>query len=324
MSGYTPVFRSVFDGTLHGRWPQTGVWLALLAMADRHGCVDRTPEAIASDIGIPSDELVRCLQEFCEPDRRSRTQECDGRRLVLISPERSWGWRVVNHAAYREKARKAAFDAERVASGENARRLADRRPAMTRDDPRTPDPIRSPDSKLQTTNAGEDTTAALRPRGAVPRGTADPAELVDFKVAYPERNGSQPWRRALKAIRVRLCEGHTWAEMIDGAKRYEAWCRATGKIGTEKVKQAATFCGPDKEFLDPWHLPKSPEAIKNEDDLRKLVSRRDSIGMADFRLPRQGESAKSYRESQDAEWNARKTRAPALAGLGNVLRKVPA
>lgn len=122
MSGYTPVFNSIFDGTLHGKWPQTGVWLALLAMADRHGCVDRTPQAIASDIGISADELMACIGEFSQPDPMSRTQEQQGRRLVLIEAGRPWGWHIVNHSFYREKARLQGKDAARVSSGVDAQR----------------------------------------------------------------------------------------------------------------------------------------------------------------------------------------------------------
>jgi hypothetical protein len=122
VSGYTPVFASVFDGTLHGRWPHTGVWVCLLAMADRHGCVDMVPRKIAADIGIDVDELLTCIADFCTPDPDSRSADNDGRRLELIEAGRPWGWRIINHGKYREKARKAAFDSERVASGREAER----------------------------------------------------------------------------------------------------------------------------------------------------------------------------------------------------------
>ena len=141
MSGYTPVFASVFDGTLHGRWPHTGVWLCLLAMTDRHGHIDRAPKAIASAIGIDSQVLLECIADFCAPDPDSRTAESDGRRMELIDPTRPWGWRIVNHGKYREKARKASFDAQRVADGRNAERMADRR--KTEIDPTRPDATRA-------------------------------------------------------------------------------------------------------------------------------------------------------------------------------------
>lgn len=148
MAGYTPVFSSIFDGTLHGKWPQTGVWLALLAMTDRHGCIDRTPQAIASDIGISVDELTNCIAQFMAPDPMSRTRDCEGRRLVLIDPERAWGWRVVNHGRYREKARLQAKDSARTESGADAARK--RTPPVSPEVPRTPTSAPSPDSNTNT------------------------------------------------------------------------------------------------------------------------------------------------------------------------------
>jgi hypothetical protein len=43
--------------------------------------------------------------------------------------------------------------------------------------------------------------------------------------------------------------------MLDGAHRYAAYVRAKGSEGSEYVKQAATFLGPDKPFLDLWDAP---------------------------------------------------------------------
>jgi hypothetical protein len=135
VSGYTPVFRSVFDGTLHGKWPQTGVWLALLAMVDRHGQIDRSPQAIASDIGIDVPTLLSCIAEFCEPDLMSRTRDHDGRRLELIDPERPWGWKVLNHGKYREKARLESKSAREVEDGKNKERMDYRKTAADRRSP---------------------------------------------------------------------------------------------------------------------------------------------------------------------------------------------
>lgn len=83
---------------------------------------------------------------------------------------------------------------------------------------------------------------------------------LDFKLAYPDRAGDQGWRKAQRAAHARLAEGHTSAEIIDGAKRYAAYCETLGKTGSEYVKQACTFVGPDKPFLEPW----TPPATKAE------------------------------------------------------------
>ncbi len=83
--------------------------------------------------------------------------------------------------------------------------------------------------------------------------------MLDFKLAYPDRAGDQGWGKAVRAANARIAEGHTAFEFITGAKRYAAFCEATGKLGSEYVKQACTFLGPDKPFLLPWHPPPKAE-----------------------------------------------------------------
>lgn len=143
MSGYTPVFDSVYHGTLCGRWPTLPVWLTILPMADKNGHIDLTYQAISALTGWPIDLLKQAIVELMQPDPDSRSALEEGRRLALIDPEnRNWGWRVVNHTHYREKARKAAYDAVRTESGHDADRKRNQRvasPAMSRDVPRSPD-----------------------------------------------------------------------------------------------------------------------------------------------------------------------------------------
>ncbi|MNY41786.1 hypothetical protein D3C86_1766250 [compost metagenome] len=50
-------------------------------------------------------------------------------------------------------------------------------------------------------------------------------------------------------------EGVTPRTLIDGLRRYRAFCEATGKIGTETVKMAATFFGPNEHYLEDWKPP---------------------------------------------------------------------
>lgn len=97
----------------------------------------------------------------------------------------------------------------------------------------------------------------------------DPEWLLDFKLAYPNRAGDQGWRKAVRAAHARMADGHTSAEFIAGARRYAVFCEASGKTGTEFVKQACTFLGPDKAFLLPWHAPPKPETA-SERILRTL------------------------------------------------------
>lgn len=99
------------------------------------------------------------------------------------------------------------------------------------------------------TEAEADSTVAARPDvGAAP-------QFEELKLIFPRRAGSQPWHDAKKAINARIREGHTWDEILAGAKRYAAFCRATGKEHSEHVMQAKRFCGPAKPFLESFDLP---------------------------------------------------------------------
>lgn len=123
MSGYTPVFDSVFHGTLCGQWPTLPVWLTILPLADKNGHIDMTYQAIAALTGWPLDLLKQAIGTLTEPDPDSRSAEEEGRRLVLLDPtNRQWGWRVVNHGQYREKARKQMQQIASTESGRDAER----------------------------------------------------------------------------------------------------------------------------------------------------------------------------------------------------------
>jgi hypothetical protein len=238
VAGYTPIFDSVFQGSLCGKWPDIGIWALMLAMQDKNGEIDAHPSYIAMVTGCPVDQVEAAIARFCEPDPSSRTPDEDGRRLIPI-PGRGFGWTVVNHRKYREKARKASFDAQRSADGRNAERMQERRadprrPAQTRADPPS------------------DSDADSKKKNLLGDGSP---EWVEIRSAYPKRKGDHRWPKALVYAGARLREGHSWAEMLAGVKRYAAFVRAEGKEHTPYVKQAATFFS-EKAFLEPWSAPK--------------------------------------------------------------------
>lgn len=127
MSGYNVTFDSLFTGSLCGRWPDIGVWAVLLAMKDKNGHVDVTPQYIHNVTGIPMDDLLACIERFSSPDPYSRTKDDDGRRMRLIDPNRPWGWVIINHHIYKERARLVSKNQREVESGQNASRMGDRR-----------------------------------------------------------------------------------------------------------------------------------------------------------------------------------------------------
>lgn len=112
------------------------------------------------------------------------------------------------------------------------------------------------DARPDQTRPDKNPLAAKPPAKVVPRETL--GWFLEFKLAYPERTGDPGWRKAERAANARIAEGHTPEDFLAGAQRYALWCAATEKLGTEYVKQAASFLGPDKPFLLPWALPKQP------------------------------------------------------------------
>lgn len=72
---------------------------------------------------------------------------------------------------------------------------------------------------------------------------------------YPKRAGGNPKRDACKAWEARVKAGAKPDDILAGVQRYAAFCRITGKTGTEFVKQGATFFGPSEHYLDDWTPP---------------------------------------------------------------------
>jgi len=252
MQGYTPVFGSVYAGTLCGKWPAAAVWVSLLPLCDKRGHIDMSHAAISALTGWPLDLLKQGISELMKPDPSSRSAAEDGRRLALLDPEtRDWGWRVVNHGLYREKARKAAYDSDRTASGRDAQRKK-----ASREVPRSPDASREVPLSDSDANTDSDSDSKKPDRAAA---QPEPGEFVEIRREYPKRAGSQRWHDALSAYRARVREGVSPQAILSGVRRYAAFIRATGKERTEHVQQAATFLGKNRGFELPWHPPAKPE-----------------------------------------------------------------
>lgn len=96
------------------------------------------------------------------------------------------------------------------------------------------------------------------PPEAPPNRSAYPAEFEAVWAIYPKRAGGNSKADALKAWRARRAQGVSPEALHAGVERYAAFLRATGKLGTEFVKQAATFFGPGECWREPWAPPDHP------------------------------------------------------------------
>jgi hypothetical protein len=240
VSGYTPVFGTVFDGTLCGRWPALPVWLTILPMADKNGRVDITPEAIAARTGWPLDILLQGICELCKPDPRSRTKDEDGARLKLIDPNRDWGWQIVNHGKYREKARLMAKDSVRTESGQDAARKRNER-----------SPPVSPEVPLSDSNTNTNTNS-----NACKSARTEPESEVFIKIAaiksrYPKA-AREDWITAEKNVRALITDsGVSWETLQAGVERYRKHCDATNRI---PLNPSRFFGDVDRPWSQDWPI----------------------------------------------------------------------
>lgn len=99
---YSKLFSSMFDGSLatRGPWESVIAFQQLLILADRFGHVDMTIQAIARRTTIPEEIISTGIAALMEPDPDSRRSDEEGRRIVLLDPNREWGWRIVNFGYY--------------------------------------------------------------------------------------------------------------------------------------------------------------------------------------------------------------------------------
>lgn len=245
-AGFTKLFSSITESTVWGESHATRiVWITMLAMADRKGRVWASVPGLANRARVALEECEYALGRFMEPDGYSRTTDHDGRRIEKIEG----GWRLLNYAKYREMRDHAArLEYQR----EWDRRHRERHPTKSdKSDKIRPRPTKAEAELRKETTAGKPANAE-----------SYPPEFEETWALYPGRDGDNPKRRAYKAYRARLTEGHTPDEIRAGVERYAAWVRARGREGTETVKQAATFFGPDKPFLLTWPSERPAQPLR--------------------------------------------------------------
>lgn len=101
---YGKLFSQMYDGTLatKGPWQALVTFQQFIILSDKNGIVDMTADAIARRTTIPLEIIESGIKTLMEPDPGSRSPDEEGRRLVLVSDSRDWGWRVVNYEHYRK------------------------------------------------------------------------------------------------------------------------------------------------------------------------------------------------------------------------------
>jgi hypothetical protein len=98
---WNPLDESLLSSSILAEGPDVvAAWMLLLASADRFGETHLTVPFVASVLRISDERAEKAFAVLTSPDKRSRTKEHDGRRIIPAEG----GWLIVSHAKYREKA----------------------------------------------------------------------------------------------------------------------------------------------------------------------------------------------------------------------------
>lgn len=96
---FTKLYSGILDSTLWCEPDRTRLmWICMLAMADQYGRVLGSVPGLANRARVPLDDARAAIRAFLAPDLDSRTKDFEGRRIEEIDG----GWRLLNHAKYRE------------------------------------------------------------------------------------------------------------------------------------------------------------------------------------------------------------------------------
>ncbi len=204
---YSKLYRTIFDGSLYGEFEALTVFMAMLALADRHGEVDAAPNKIAGCLGCSVEFVLKGIDLLEAPDPISRTPAEEGRRLLRLPNDegglKPFGWRITNY----EKYRSIRNEEERRAY----KREWDRENRSKKSEPTKPDQKRP----IQKQSAEADTVKEKKGRFAPPslqevkayckeRGNhVDPQSFID----HYEANG---WIRGKTKIKSWRACVRTW------------------------------------------------------------------------------------------------------------------
>lgn len=256
--------------SIWARFVFPGLWM----LADRDGRLEDRPKRIKAEL-LPFDtaEVEPLLRELAEKRDSAgvpfivRYQNDDGRFIQISkfsehqSPHYSEKKSVIKPPQHPEK--------EPNTSGGNSGSGGGMKPGAPPEPSEKAPPIKrgsqppdslNPDSLNPECRLSDSPNPDCgKPPSAGPQADtasvdAYPPEFEALWSAYPKRVGDNPKRKAYHAWRARLKEGVTAEAIADGVQRYASFLRAGGKEHTEFVKQAATFFGPDRPFLDSWQI----------------------------------------------------------------------
>lgn len=248
------------------------VFITMLAMADSEGFCRATAPGIARRGNMLLADVRVALEVLQQPDPDSRTPARDGRRIQRMDG----GYLVLNYLLYRDKDFGAALRMRRYRERQRIQQLND---SVTRNvtpkdhvlhrnvtqgegegegeeakEGYTPVSSATPSCSQNSSQVTDTVDRAQKPARPTTRANRYGEGFESLWAERPRRDGADPKDRAHRAWSARLRGGATPEAMLEGLRRYRAWCEARDMPGTRFVMLTATFLGPSDppHFALPW------------------------------------------------------------------------
>lgn len=100
--GFTKLFSTILTSSIWSEDDKTRIlWITLLALADADGVVQAAIPGLAAMARMSLEDAERCIIKLESPDKYSRSEEFDGKRIEKIDG----GWVILNYGKYRDRAK---------------------------------------------------------------------------------------------------------------------------------------------------------------------------------------------------------------------------
>lgn len=231
---FTKVYESILDSSIWFECSDTRcVWFTLMALADQNGNVSNTIPGLARR-AFPRPEIEEAiklteaaLSLFMSPDKYSRSEEDDGRRLRKVDG----GWFLINHKAYRLKRKE---DDRREQNRAAQQRKRDRQQSSPGVSARN---RRQPESAKAEAEAEAEEDPPKPPGG---RDSSDSDPILAFAIAWRELTGRSEFKEFVLCGMVGGTE-QQWLTDVRGA--------CGGSVAEFRARVSARLADDSKGFL---------------------------------------------------------------------------
>jgi hypothetical protein len=249
--GFVKIYGSILDSTVWVGTPAAVkvLWLTMLVKADAAGLVMASVPGLAKASELSIEDTEKALDHLSGPDRYSRTEEHEGRRIEEVDG----GWRLLNYRKYRElRTDSQTREAERKAEQRRKRRDPPADAEVSRDSPGTSGTVpdvptdaeadAEAEAEAEDSGSGGGVSAVVPPCGVEGGGPGEPD---------PAPGGAATRRPAVWARKAAKNAREAGAEWAPAALVEAAVVQALREIRQQEV--VADRCGTAaKNVLDLW------------------------------------------------------------------------